>query len=79
MMMCGALDEFAKELRFLSRLSHSHVVPFYGICIQHAPNQTKSQSSDEQPPRFFLVTKFAVRRHSLHSFVACRMKSPCGS
>ncbi len=50
-MLSDQVDEFAKELRMLSKLHHKYIVPFYGLY----------RASTDGPARYLMVTKFAVR------------------
>jgi hypothetical protein len=52
MLMEVTVAEFAAELRMLSKLKHEHIVPFYGMFVV----------SPTDYPRYFLVTKYAVRQ-----------------
>eukprot|EP00750_Incisomonas_marina_P004265 INCI13455.7.p1 GENE.INCI13455.7~~INCI13455.7.p1 ORF type:complete len:1086 (-),score=145.47 INCI13455.7:1924-4998(-) len=52
----GQVDEFAKELQFLYKLQHRHIVPFFGLYISNAYEGATSK-------RYFLVTKFAEKGH----------------
>ncbi len=61
MLMEVTVAEFAAELRMLSKLKHEHIVPFYGIFVV----------SPTDYPRYFLVTKFAVRQRQGERCSAC--------
>ena len=64
----GQVDEFAKELQFLYKLQHRHIVPFFGLYISNAYEGATSK-------RYFLVTKFAEKGH-LGEHLTTRVSMP---
>jgi hypothetical protein len=63
LLMAECVNEFAGELRILSKLHHRNVVPFYGLYRALPPDSNGGGDSADRHHynRYLLVTKFAVR------------------